>query len=88
MPPKRATARKRRKQEDEAGMTVDDALVQVPKKRGRVGKLAGLTEMPIDILYEVRCTYMHIIRPTESSADLLLHVSRRSFEAFSNDESF
>ncbi len=87
MPPKRATARKRRKQEDEAGTTADDALVQVPKKRGRVGKLAGLTEMPIDILYEVCCTYMRIIRPTELSADLLLHVSWRFVEAFANDKS-
>jgi hypothetical protein len=88
MPLKRVTARKRRKQEDEPGTITDDSLVQAPKKRGRVGKLAGLTEMPIDILYEVCCTYMRIIRPTKSSTDLLLHVSRRFVEAFANDKSF
>lgn len=54
MPPKWATTRKRRKQEDE-GENEAVTLVQTPKpsKRGRAGKLAGLTQMPLDILYEV-----------------------------------
>jgi hypothetical protein len=57
MPPQRASARKRPKQEDEGGKAQDEpvALAQPPKphKRGIIGKLAALTLMPLDILFEV-----------------------------------
>ncbi|KAK2464756.1 hypothetical protein APHAL10511_003174 [Amanita phalloides] len=53
MPPTRATARKRRKEEDN-DKTPDElhALVKVPRRRG---KLAALVYMPLDILYEIFC---------------------------------
>jgi hypothetical protein len=74
MPPKRATARKRRKQEDEGGEGESKvvALAQTPKpsRRGRTGKLAGLTQMPLDILYEV-CWSLYVRNWT----DLTVHRS-------------
>ena len=54
MPPQRASARKRPKQEEEGGKAQDEPT-QPPKpsKRGIIGKLAALTQMPLDILFEV-----------------------------------
>ena len=57
MPPQRASGRKRLKLEDEGGKTPDEpvALAQAPKpyRRSITGKLAALTQMPLDILFEV-----------------------------------
>ncbi|KAF8634888.1 hypothetical protein AX15_000640 [Amanita polypyramis BW_CC] len=67
MSPEGVSARKRRKQEDDVEKDVSEpsAIVKVtkPSKRGRTGKLAALTQMPLDILYEILC-YL-------TSADLL-----------------